>query len=153
MEVINAAISVTRQTASERAQETVFEKFVEFNERLFCTSNHRHFKTLMGLSKNNQREGEYRTILKYYKDVLAGEVLEDENILIQVIDHFRDFLPFPKKDAKVDANKKRLSEGDYLQLIKEDYDDNLCKLKKEGKFAVAQKIPGYVKSFSKPDLK
>jgi hypothetical protein len=71
MEVINGAISVTRQTTSEKAEETIFEKFIDFNERLFCTSSHRHFKTLMGLSKKRQVEGE-GTILKYYRDVLAG---------------------------------------------------------------------------------
>jgi hypothetical protein len=38
-------------------------------------------------------------------------------------------------------------------LIKSEYDDELQKLKKESKFALAQKIPSYVKSFSKNDLK
>jgi hypothetical protein len=60
MEVVNAAISVTRESASERVEETVFEKFVEFNERLFCTSSHKHYKTVMGniLEKKNQVNNE-----------------------------------------------------------------------------------------------
>jgi hypothetical protein len=60
MEVINAAISVTKETSSSSADSTVFEKFVEFSERLFGTSQHKYYKTVINetfrLRTTNQKD-------------------------------------------------------------------------------------------------
>lgn len=43
--------------------------------------------------------------------------------------------------------------GEYMELIKSEYDEQLQKMKSSGKAAVAQKIPNYVKAFTRNDLK
>lgn len=67
----------------------------------------------MGLTKAKQGEGD-SAIIKYYHDVLVGEVVEDENLLVEALGNFRDLIPFLKKDFKFHSNKKRWSQDEYL---------------------------------------
>jgi hypothetical protein len=40
--------------------------------------------------------------------------VEDESLLIEALDSFRELVPFLKKDFKFQSNKKRWTEAEYL---------------------------------------
>jgi hypothetical protein len=46
-----------------------------------------------------------------------------------------------------------MNTSQYLEFIKSQYDEELEKMKKAPKHAISQKIPTYVKPFTRNDLK
>lgn len=84
MEVINASISVTRDSYSDREEISIFEKFYEFNEKMFLINQHEPYRLEINKAAKqgeivNNENSPLQNIFSYFKKILIpqSELTED----------------------------------------------------------------------------
>ena len=138
MKVINEAIAVAQYSQEDERERTIFQKYKEFNEHLFWIVEQKQYQNYISSPHSSlDTLGRRASTLKEAFKAKEQEVCKNfEQILTNDKDYDLHFM----------------DENDLFDKINKKAEDSIPQFKRGNKFALGQKIPAFVKPFSKQEM-